>query len=138
MKNPDFIMYSVSVSPITLVDIRRKFYFVQYYSPAIYDSLSRYEEIRRVKIEDDNTLIHETMYDFKIPEYQDTYYTVSAGEVGRLDTVSLINYDTSTYWWVIAMANDIIDPINEVTEGTVLRIPSIMALYQADGMFGGV
>ena len=48
MRNPDFIMYNAPVSPIYLAEIRRKFYFVDYYPPATYPTLSRYRDLRRV------------------------------------------------------------------------------------------
>ena len=138
MKNPDFIMYSAPVSPVYLADIRRKFYFVDYYQPSYYSSLSRYKDIRTIRVEEDNHLIHETMYDFKIPEDDsDKYYTVLPRQEGRLDVISLLNYGVSTYWWVIGLANNIIDPIEDIKAGMVLRIPSIMSLYKEDSIFGG-
>lgn len=138
MKNPDFIIYSDSNSELYFSEIRRKFYFPEYHVPSIYPDLSRYRDIRLIKIKDDNTLIHETMYKYNIPEASDDrYYTVSSIEEGRIDIVSLINYNNAHYWWIIAIANDIIDPINDIVEGKVLRIPSIMSLYQANSMFGG-
>ena len=136
MRNPEFIMYSAAVSPIYLADVRRKFYFVDYYSPTYYSSLSRYKDIRTIKIEDDNNLVHETMYDFKIDDSDDVYYTVSIKEAGRLDIIAQNAYGVSSYWWVIAMANEIIDPITDVQEGTVLRIPNIMSLYKSGSIFG--
>ena len=48
------------------------------------------------------------------------YYTVSSIEEGRIDIVSLINYNNAHYWWIIAIANDIIDPINDIVEGICL------------------
>lgn len=140
MRNPDFIMYSAPVSPIYLAEIRRKFYFVDYYPPATYSTLSRYKDIRRIKIDDEDynyPLLHETFYDFKIPESSsDTYYTVSDVEAGRLDIISLINYDNHRHWWIIALANNIIDPLEEIVQGKVLRIPSIMSLYEVGSIFG--
>lgn len=140
MRNPDFIIYNAPVSPIYLAEIRRKFYFVDYYPPATYPTLSRYRDLRRVKVDDEDynyPLIHETFYDFKIVESDsDTYYTVSKPEEGRLDIISLINYKNHRYWWIIALANDIIDPMTEVVQGKVLRIPSIMSIYEVGSIFG--
>lgn len=60
-----------------------------------------------------------------IPTRGDDLFTeVGAGEVGRLDLVSLRVYKTGSLWWVIAFANKIIDPFSEVTSGLVLRYPT--------------
>lgn len=139
MRNPDFIMYSAPVSPAYLAQIRRKFYFVEYHSPSYYTNLSRYQEIRTIKVDEENKLIHETMYDFKIVEDDsDKFFTVLPRQEGRLDVISLLNYGTSSYWWIIAIANNIIDPLEDITSGTVLRIPNIMSLYKNGSIFGGV
>lgn len=53
------------------------------------------------------------------------YVRVLAEEVGRLDLVSLRVYRTPKYYWVIAEANEIIDPIQEITKDKVLIIPKI-------------
>lgn len=41
----------------------------------------------------------------------------------RLDTVADDWYDNPFLWWVIALANKILDPINDVTIGKKLIIP---------------
>lgn len=136
MRNPDFTIHGAAVH-FYMAEIRPRYYFVDYYSPYDYYELSRYRDIRRIKTEDDNTLIHETMYDFKLPESEeDVYHTVTAAEEGRIDVISLIAYSNSKYWWIIALANNIIDPLNEIKEGTVLRIPTITSLYQQGSIFG--
>ena len=45
-------------------------------------------------------------------------------------------YGTPRYWWVIALANYIIDPF-EVPVGLQLRIPPLISLYNKGGVFGG-
>ena len=61
----------------------------------------------------------------------DTYITVNRQTENRLDVVANIVYGFAPYWWIIAMANDIIDPF-DVPCGTVLRCPPLVSLY-SDG-----
>ena len=135
MKNPEFTIHGTSVH-YYMAEIRPRYYFVEYYSPYNYYELSRYKDLRRIKTSD-NVLIHETMYDFDVVETDDDiYHTVTKTEEGRIDVISLIAYDNSRYWWIIAIANNIIDPLNDIVEGTVLRIPPIVSLYQQGSIFG--
>lgn len=55
----------------------------------------------------------------------DTSYTVESGYEYRLDLISYKFYGTSTYDWAIADANNIEDPIKDITIGKALKIPSI-------------
>ena len=48
---------------------------------------------------------------------------VGSGEGARLDLVSLRVYGTDRLWWVLAYANNIIDPFQDVVEGMVLKYP---------------
>ena len=54
-------------------------------------------------------------------------------EENRLDIISMSIYGTPRYWWVIALANDIIDPF-DVPVGTELRIPLIETLFNKGGI----
>jgi len=46
-----------------------------------------------------------------------------SGFEGRLDLVSLQVYGTVNKWWVIAMANNIFDPVEQMKPGMLLKIP---------------
>ncbi len=59
----------------------------------------------------------------------DLLHTVTEGEVGKLDNIAWHYYGTPDLWWVIAMANGILNPLR-VTPGTVLRIPSMDIVYR--------
>ena len=48
-------------------------------------------------------------------------HVINAGE--RLDTLAFKYFGDEEYWWVIALANRILDPFS-ITVGTRLRIPS--------------
>ena len=65
-----------------------------------------------------------------IPEStDDLYHDLSAGEAGKLDIVSFYYYGTPDLWWVIAAANNILNPLR-VAAGQRLRIPSIDVVYR--------
>ena len=53
----------------------------------------------------------------------DTYYTVQGDRQFRLDLISQDSYGTTELWWLIAWANQIVDPFTEVTVGVRLIIP---------------
>jgi|SRR5581483_2149796 len=60
------------------------------------------------------------------PESQtDSFHVVQAGEVNRLDIISNNFYQTPNLWWVIAVANNIVNPFSDVYVGKPLRIPDI-------------
>lgn len=65
------------------------------------------------------------------PSQDDLSTTVEAGEIGRLDLVALRVYNNASLWWVIAFANDIIDPFEETTSGRVLRYPPFETVASA-------
>lgn len=70
-----------------------------------------------------------------IPESpSDLFHTVKLNEVGRLDIISHTYYKNALYWWVIAQANDIYDPISNMYPGMILRIPAIETLYGYKGI----
>jgi hypothetical protein len=58
------------------------------------------------------------------PTPQDTYHTVRQGEDTRLDLISYKYYQTPELWWVIAVSNDILDPLGDLAVGDVIRVPS--------------
>jgi hypothetical protein len=55
----------------------------------------------------------------------DSSYVVEKKFVGRLDLIAATFLGEPRYWWVIAMLNNILDPVNEVTEGVLLYIPTV-------------
>lgn len=61
-------------------------------------------------------------------------HTVSQHEEARLDYISYKYYGTVDFWWLLAITNQISDPILEVVSGMILAIPSITdieAFYQS-------
>lgn len=57
-------------------------------------------------------------------------YTIPQFAEGRIDIISYVNYETVDLWWLIAQFNNIIDPINELCTGRVIRIPSLSEYYR--------
>ena len=93
----------------------------------IYPSTSRYRGSRYYKREVSRNVFRiepESWNPKVIPESELTRMTkVNPGEVGALDLISERVYGTDRLWWVIAMANDVIDPFNEVVSGLELKYP---------------
>lgn len=55
-------------------------------------------------------------------------HTVTQLEVGMLDLISYQYYGTEAYWWIISVANNLLDPVTEVSFGTSLIIPTKTAV----------
>ena len=50
---------------------------------------------------------------------------VPAGMDGRPDLLAYKLYGSSNYWWVLCVANSIIDPFEQLTAGKQIRVPII-------------
>lgn len=91
--------------------------------------MSRYSVLRL--IEDNKEIYLETANLARIPVTDvDNYHVVKEKEVNRLDLISNLYYGTPNYWWMIAQANNLIDPL-VVNKGTMLRIPSMMTMLDS-------
>lgn len=109
---------------------------MRYAKPRSYKTISRYG-IYRLIVDNDNTTYTETSNQTPIKETkEDIYYQVLPEEENRLDIISNKHYSSPDFWWVIAMANDIIDPLY-VRRGTILRIPKFNSLFDIDGPLYG-
>ena len=51
--------------------------------------------------------------------------TITERTAGRLELVADDFYGNVFLWWIIALANNILDPINDVTIGKTLIIPTL-------------
>lgn len=104
-------------------DFFRKIYKdEEFLPPIIYSNKSRYEKVPTIKelgkSHHATNRIRGVRYDT-----EDIYYTVTNDTENRLDKISQMYYDTPTYWWAIAHANNIFDAFN-VPRGKTLRIPT--------------
>lgn len=107
----------------------------KYVSPRDYGTnLSRYSPYRQIVDQESFLRYHESFNSVKIVESpEDVYYTVTHETVDRLDIVSYKYYGVPMYWWVLGIANDIINPF-DLPLGTVLRIPPLSSLYISKGV----
>ena len=136
MKKSQFTVRRYDVSPSYYAETREHFNQLTYYPSVTYKNVSRYSNLRTLKDDDGNTY-HES-WNQKYIDYTDSdqYFTVTSVEEDRLDIISVKFYGTPRYWWVIAIANYILDPFN-VPTGTNLRIPPMLSLYNKGGVLGG-
>ena len=105
---------------------------IQYSKPRKYDHVSRYGKYRQL-LEDTDVYL-ETFNSSKIDKSEDDrFHTVAMEQENRLDIIANIYYKDPSLYWVIALANNLIDPF-VVNSGSILRIPSMASLYK----FGGV
>ena len=61
---------------------------------------------------------------------QYTEYTVTDSDIGRLDILAAASYGDASLWWVIALANGISNPFEQMESGMVLRFPTRDYLHQ--------
>lgn len=64
----------------------------------------------------------------------DVLYTVPNGGEGRLDLISQQFYGTPELWWVLALVNNLVDPLVGFVANTVIRIPKRERLA-SEGIF---
>lgn len=132
--NKDYTIVNGNVSPTYVQQYRRIYYEREYGNPVVYPNASRYTNIRTLTDKDTGNVYHENwIQKFVDKDSNDTYMTVSIREKDRLDIISNDYYGTPNYWWVIALANYIIDPFN-IPVGLYLRIPQISSLYNQGGV----
>ena len=68
----------------------------------------------------------------------DRTYAVENAYENDLYTISSIFYDDFRWWWLIALYNNIIDPLTEVTAGRILLLPTKeRAQLMVSGTTGG-
>lgn len=107
----------------------------QYEDPRTYDHFSRYAYTRKIYSSSDELEYHESQNLVVIPNSDDDIYiTIDSSLVNRLDKLSLEYYNNPTHWWLIALANDIINPLDELPYGKVIRIPPIEYLSKLGGV----
>lgn len=71
-----------------------------------------------------------------VADDSDELWAMPSTGVYRLDLISNDFYGTPHLWWVIALVNDIIDPLVSVPEGTKIRIPTRERLA-SEGILNG-
>ena len=107
-----------------------------YARPRKYDKVSRYQIYRLIMDNDGDTYVETTNRTPIKESERDKYHEVQKNEENRLDIISNKYYGTPEYFWMIALANDIVDPF-VVKPGDVLRIPSFYSAFEWDGPLYG-
>lgn len=59
-----------------------------------------------------------------------TNYKIQRGDT--LDLISLLYYSSAAYYWVIADFNRILDPYEELKEGSIIKIPVLSNIQYED------
>lgn len=109
---------------------------MRYAKPRKYQKVSRYQ-IYRLIMDNSNDTYVETSNRTPIKDSaQDVYHEVQKEEENRLDIISNIYYGTPEYYWIIAMANDIVDPF-VICVGDILRIPNLYSAFEWGGPLYG-
>ena len=109
--------------------------YVQYSKPHNYLHISRYGNIPLLTDIKFNEKYHETVFNYDITKSDnDSYITIN--KETRLDILANKYYNDPSLWWVIAMANNIMDGLEPIKIGMVLRIPPIMSIYKNGSILG--
>ena len=82
---------------------------------------SRYKNNNKIKLDDGKRVYRSKIYPNIPLKDNDIYVVTQTGD--RLDTLANQFYSNSSYWWIIATANNIHDASLSVDDGTILRIP---------------
>lgn len=72
-----------------------------------------------------DTSLHQMSFD----ERESKNIVITEPLVGRLDLVSDYFYNTPDLWWLIAIANDIINPFEDMFIGQTLFIPPELRFF---------
>lgn len=130
----NYVILNYGISTDDLEVYREIFKPLEYLAPRLYDHACRYATIRRIQDQDNGKQYHETWVQKTIDVTpDDSYFVVTKREEGRLDMISNDYYSTPKFWWVLAMANNIVDPF-ELEVGTRVRIPQLLSLYNNGGV----
>jgi hypothetical protein len=109
---------------------------MKYAKPRQYEKISRYQ-IYRLIMDSLNNTYTETSNSTPVKDSdRDVYHEVQQNEENRLDIISNKYYGSPEYYWLIAMANDIVDPF-VVRVGDVLRIPYFYSAFEWKGALCG-
>lgn len=94
-----------------------------------YNYISRYASFPTYYHNLDNKKIYGTTGQLS----KDVQYVIHKVEKGdNFDSLSLLYYNSPLYFWIIADYNDIQDTLEEIAEGTLLRIPTLSSIVYED------
>jgi len=93
--------------------------YTMFAATPVYDGISVEVEGSRQKV-----VLFGMMVDAVVPDATDEIFRVPAGGDARLDLISQKFYGIPDLWWVIALVNNILDPLVGAPVGTNIRVPS--------------
>ena len=105
---------------------------ILYSNPRTYEHTSRYSKYRQI-IDDLNSYTETFNQSYIEKSENDQFHTVLKEQENRLDIIANIYYSDPSLSWVIALANELVDPF-VVKTGSILRIPSMSSLYNNGGV----
>ena len=136
-KKAQFTYKLGAMSPAYLAETREYYEPLEYLPTVSYKNASRYRNLRTLKDETNGRIHHESPIQQAIKKSSDdTLITITNETENRLDIVAYKVYGSPRYWWVIALANYIIDPF-DIPAGSTLRIPPLLSLYKSGGVLNG-
>lgn len=72
--------------------------------------------------------LHNTLSSFTM-NHDPAYYRTNSHDVSQPDLISKKMYDTERYWWIICLVNGINNPLLDIEEGIILKIPNVLDIY---------
>ena len=109
---------------------------MRYAKPRQFNHTSRYQIYRQIVDKNNDTYIETSNQTPVAESNKDLYHEVQREEENRLDIISLKYYGDPQYFWIIAMANNLVDPFI-VKVGDMLRIPPFVSLTKWKGALYG-
>ena len=132
-----YVIKNYGIGTDELLMYREKYSQIKYLTPRKYNHVSRYTTVRRIKDKLTGKLFHENWNKKQVDSSaQDEYFVITMREENRLDIVANDYYNNPKFWWMIAIANNIIDPF-DVPIGTRVRIPDVLSFYNVGGILSG-
>lgn len=106
------------------------FIIKQFYNTYKITSRNRYKHSNLLLLADDK-LIPATLnqWDMLIVPKNSNSFVVTAAEENRIDLIATKVYGSAGLYWVICYANNIADPLTEITVGRLLTIPDLASLF---------
>ena len=72
--------------------------------------------------------LHNSLTGFEM-NYDPSYYRVTQVDIMRPDLISYKNYGTVDFWWIICLVNGIENPLDDLEEGQILKIPNQFDIF---------
>lgn len=85
------------------------------------DYFSRYSKDRAISDGENVYYEYDSKLDFKNLSYVN--HTITSKDKNKLMIIAQAYYDNPLYWWIIAQANDLIDPFKTPEIGETIRVP---------------